>query len=71
MLFLHSFLNLFVFLFKILKLFIGLPQLLLMQSHVHILISLHLLILIGSSINLKFEISVLYDKFIALIFKLL
>ena len=71
MLLLHSFFNILILLLKILNLFVGLSQLLLVQSHMHILVSFHLLMLAASPVELKLQVSVLNDKIVAFVLKVL
>ena len=71
MFFLHSFLNILIFLLKFLDFLVGFPQLLLVQSQMHFLVSFHLLMLTAGSIQFEFQVSILDHKVIALIFKIL
>ena len=71
MLFLHPFLNILIFLLKFLDFLVGFPQFLLMQSQMHFLVPLHLLMLTAGPIQLEFQVSVLNHKVVTFIFEIL
>lgn len=68
---LHLLLHVLVLLLELLQLLIGLPQLLLMQAKVQLLVPLHLLVLVGGAVNLELQVPVLDHQFVALVFEFL